>query len=56
MLRSSNVMISVSEVEVCLIIAGLFNVKNKQTDESYKMMVQKLIDKVVNTQPDGLVC
>lgn len=56
MLRSSNVLVSLSEIEVCLVIAGLFTVKSKQTDESYKMMVQKLIDKVANTQPDGLVC
>jgi hypothetical protein len=46
MLTSSNVLISLSEIEVCLIIAGLYTVKGKQTDESYKTMVQKLIDKV----------
>lgn len=51
MLRSSNVLVSLSEIEVCLIIAGLYTVKGKQVDESYKGMVQKLIDKVSKEQP-----
>ena len=51
MLRSSNVLISLSELETCLIIAGLYTVKSKQEDESYKKMVQKLIDKVSKAEP-----
>ena len=56
MLSSSNVMISLSEIEVCLIIAGLYTVKGKQTDESYKDFVQNLIDKVTETQTESVVC
>lgn len=56
MLKSSNVLVSLSEIEVCLIIAGLYTVKGKQTDESYKAFVQKLIDKVAKTQPEALIC
>lgn len=51
MLRSSNILLSLSEIETCLIIAGLYTVKGKQTDDSYKEMVQKLIDKVSKEQP-----
>jgi len=54
MLKSSNVLISLSEIEVCLIIAGLYTVKGKQTDESYKDFVQNLIDKVAETQTEDL--
>lgn len=54
MLRSSNVLISLSEIEVCLIIAGLYTVKGKQVDESYKDFVQNLIDKMTETQPEYL--
>lgn len=54
MLKSSNVLISLSEIEVCLIIAGLYTVKGKQNDESYKIFVQQLIDKVAKTQPEAL--
>jgi hypothetical protein len=46
MLKSSNTLISVSEIERCLIIAGLYSVKGKQDDDSYKVFIQKLIDKV----------
>lgn len=56
MLSSSNTMVSLSEIEVCLIIAGLYTVKGKQTDESYKTFVQNLIDKVTKTQPEAMVC
>ena len=56
MLSSSNVMISLSEIEVCLIIAGLYTVKGKQTDESYKDFVQNLINKVTETQTESVVC
>lgn len=56
MLKSSNVLISLSEIEVCLIIAGLYTVKGKQADESYKDFVQNLIDKVARTQTEGMVC
>lgn len=51
MLRSSNVLIFLSEIEVCLIIAGLYTVKGKQVDEYYKDTIQKLIDKVAKEQP-----
>jgi len=51
MLRSSNILISLSEIEVCLIIAGLYTVKGKQADEYYKDTIQKLIDKVAKEQP-----
>jgi len=56
MLKSSNVLISLSEIEVCLIIAGLYTVKGKQADESYKIFVQQLIDKVSKTQPETSIC
>lgn len=51
MLRSSNILISLSEIEVCLIIAGLYTVKSKQVDEYYKDTIQKLINKVSQEQP-----
>ncbi len=51
MLRSSNILISLSELETCLIIAGLYTVKSKQEDESYKKIVQKLIDKISKAEP-----
>ena len=56
MLSSSNAMVSLSEIEVCVIIAGLYSIKCKQTDESYKDFVQNLIDKVANTQTESMVC
>jgi len=46
MLKSSNTLISVSEIEKCLIIAGLISIKGQQSDDSYKVFIQKLIDKV----------
>jgi hypothetical protein len=51
MLSSSNVLVSLSEIEVCLIIAGLYTVKGKQVDESYKKTIQNLIDKVSKQTP-----
>lgn len=45
-MQSLNSLISLSEIEKCLIIAGLYTLKNKQTDETYKVFVQKLIDKM----------
>jgi len=54
MLTSSNILISLSEIETCLIIAGLYTVKGKQTDESYKVFVQQLINKVAKTQTEEL--
>lgn len=51
MLSSSNVLVSLSEIEVCLIIAGLYTVKGKQVDESYKKTIQNLIDKVSKQAP-----
>jgi hypothetical protein len=51
MLRSSNVLISLSELETCMVIAGLYTVKGKQVDESYRQMVQKLIDKIAKVEP-----
>ena len=51
MLSSLNIMVSLSEIEACLIIAGLYTVKGKQEEESYKNMVQKLIDKISQQQP-----
>ena len=56
MLSSSNAMVSLSEIEVCVIIAGLYSIKGKQTDESYKDFVQNLIDKVTRTQTEAVVC
>lgn len=50
MLRSSNILVSLSEIETCLIIAGLYSVKGKQTDKQYQEYVQKLIDKVAKTE------
>lgn len=37
---------SCSEFEICMIIAGLYLMKDKQED-AYKGMVQQLIDKIV---------
>lgn len=37
---------SFSEFEICIIIAGLYLMKDKQED-AYKGMVQRLIDKIV---------
>jgi hypothetical protein len=51
MLSSSNVLVSLSEIEVCLIIAGLYTIKGKQVDESYKKTIQNLIDKVSKQTP-----
>lgn len=51
MLRSSNILISLSELETCMVIAGLYTVKGKQVDESYRQMVQKLIDKIAKVEP-----
>lgn len=45
-MQSLNSTVSLSEIEKCLIIAGLYVLKNKQTDDTYKAFVQKLIDKV----------
>lgn len=51
MLKSANVILSLSEIEICLIIAGLYTVKNKQTDNHYKNYIQKLIDKISKKEP-----
>lgn len=51
MLQSSNILLSLSEIETCLVIAGLYTVKSKQDDESYKQYVQKIIDKIAKADP-----
>lgn len=51
MLKSSNILVSLSEIETCLVIAGLYTVKSKQTDEIYKKTIQQLIDKVSKIEP-----
>jgi nitrogen fixation-related uncharacterized protein len=48
MLSSSNILVSLSQIEACLLIAGLYTVKNKQIDDDYKKTIQKLIDKIAN--------
>jgi len=50
MIRSSHILVSLSQIETCLIIAGLYTVKNKQIDDDYKKTVQKLIDKIANAE------
>lgn len=51
MIRSSNILVSLSEIETCLVIAGLYTVKGKQVDESYRKTVQQLIDKISKIEP-----
>jgi uncharacterized membrane protein (DUF485 family) len=45
-----DICIKVSQLEICMILAGLYKVKANQTDDIYKEMVQKIIDKIVDVE------
>lgn len=47
MLQSLNTNVSLSETEKCMIVAGLFGLKQKQTDDYYKEAISQLIEKIV---------
>ena len=46
----SNIQISLSQLDICMVLAGLYSVKAKQEDDLSKKMVQKIIDKIANAE------
>lgn len=50
MICESNIQVSLSQLDVCMIIAGLYTVKAKQSDDLSKRMIQKIIDKMTDAE------
>ena len=47
---ASNISVSLSQLDICMIIAGLYTVKAKQNDDLSKKMIQKIIDKMADAE------
>jgi hypothetical protein len=47
-LTKSNITIEFSEVERCILISALFSIRNKQTENMYKNLIENIIEKITH--------